>query len=157
MGIADDAMEEFEKKNRVDSYSAPLDVNSLLLRTVEKYSEPPIKVGFATMDRMACPLLPGSMLVLAGSPGSRKSILSLKMHIEAIKAGNRSAYLPLEMTRDEHARRIAAIHSGSWAPTDKEDHTRAISSLEQNSEALSMYSAGIWETPDQDHDDPTPQ
>jgi len=157
MDIGSFSEEQVKAHELKESFSKPMNIDDLNVRTEAKYSEAPIKIGFTSLDRMACPLLPGTLLVLAGSPGSRKSFMSLMMHIETVRQGKMAAYLPLEMTRDEHARRIIGLTCSSWAPMDKEDHHRAMIAIDKHGPAASAYTAGVWEVPHQMGENPTPK
>jgi len=157
MGFLDEPIHKEELEKKQGEYMGEPDTLGLMNRTLDRLAHRPIDTGWKMFDAGVMALLPGTMLILAGSPGTRKSMLALMLHMRVIEAGHRSAYLPFEMERDEHLKRISAISSGSWASLDKRDAERAVLAIEKNEEAIKRYGVGIWESPYIDGKKPTPE
>jgi KaiC/GvpD/RAD55 family RecA-like ATPase len=157
MEFLDEYIEREELANKQSEYMGVPDTKALMTRALDRLAHRPIDTGWKMFDAGVMALLPGTMLILAGSPGTRKSMLALMLHMRVIEAGHRSAYLPFEMERDEHLKRISAISSGSWASLDKRDAERAVLAIEKNEESIKRYGVGIWESPYIDGAKPTPE
>ncbi|AFL50810.1 replicative DNA helicase [Sinorhizobium fredii] len=54
-------------------------------------------------------LKPGDLMLLAARPGQGKTLMSLELAVEAMKAGNRAAFFTLEYTREDVLERFRAI------------------------------------------------
>lgn len=60
-------------------------------------------------ERVYAGLAPGDLLVVGARPGHGKTLMSLELAIEAMKAGNRSYFFSLEYTERDIAGRFRAI------------------------------------------------
>jgi len=62
-----------------------------------------------TAERVYTGLAPGDLLLVGARPGHGKTLLSLELAVEAMKAGNRSYFFSLEYTERDIAGRFEAI------------------------------------------------
>jgi replicative DNA helicase len=79
-----------------------------------------IRTGLAHIDNALKGLQPGRLYVLAGRPGSGKSLLVGQIGLEAARQGNRVLLCSPEMDRFEYLRRLACAAAGVSAE-DVED------------------------------------
>jgi replicative DNA helicase len=63
--------------------------------------------------RLYAVLKPGDLLLIAARPGQGKTLLSLQLALEAIKAGNRAVFFTLEYTVTDMVNRLNAV-SADW-------------------------------------------
>ncbi len=61
------------------------------------------------VKRLGASLEPGELLLLGARPGHGKTLLSLELAIDAMKAGRHSAFFTLEYTATEIAERFSAV------------------------------------------------
>lgn len=90
----------------------------------------PLETGFSCLDA-AMQILPGSLNLVCGSPGSSKSLLLLQLAAKWYKAGIKTPIYELEKDRTFHLRRglaqesgLAAITSNRWVLENPETAQR---------------------------------
>jgi DNA replication protein DnaC len=65
--------------------------------------------ALAPAGRLFARLTPGDLLLLGARPGHGKTLLSLELAVEAMKAGHRSVFFTLEDTERQVLERLRAI------------------------------------------------
>jgi replicative DNA helicase len=63
----------------------------------------------ATAGKLFSRLVPGDIVLVGSRPGQGKTLMSLELAVEAMKAGNRSAFFTLEYTEKDTQDRFRAI------------------------------------------------
>lgn len=71
--------------------------------------------------RLEAELRHGDLVLVGARPGHGKTLLSLEIAVEAMKAGQRSVFFSLECTRDDVARYFAAVGEDPLRYTDRFD------------------------------------
>ncbi|MGB9886788.1 MAG: replicative DNA helicase [Moorellales bacterium] len=72
-----------------------------------------VMTGFVDLDRQTGGLMPGTLTILAGRPGMGKSALGLQIAIQAAQRNRPTLFFSLEMTAEELADRVVAMHIGA--------------------------------------------
>lgn len=86
-------------------------------------------------------LRPGTVTLLAGSPGIGKSFFGLELCIDLMRQGVEFFYFPLEDSKLDYMRRVLAVLSGEWFVVEVDEHQskkRADVLLEHELEMESM-------------------
>lgn len=74
--------------------------------------KPGVMTGFTDLDNLTNGLQPGQLIVIAARPGVGKSTLALDCARAAAKAGTKTAFFSLEMSRDELTMRLLSAEAG---------------------------------------------
>ena len=97
-------------------------------------------------------LLPGTVTLVCGMPGSAKSWFMIQCVVHWVRARLRVAMLELESDREFHLRRALAQIASAPQLTDdtwcKENHDQADYLLEQNAPLLEDVAASLYDAPD---------
>lgn len=111
----------------------------------------PIELPFRTLDRLARPLLPKTICLLSGTPGSGKTFFLIQTFLDWLIQGVNFAAFALEEPLEHHLHRALALLSGESAILDynwmqlNADYTKEI--YRNNAEILDALSSRITDIP----------